>query len=139
MAYAEKTSVPVDRSKSEIERTLVKYGATAFMFAAQNDKAMIVFEIKGLRIKFILPLPESPSSNATGVSIKNHEQKLRSKWRSLLLCIKAKLEAVDANITTFEQEFLAHIVLSNGMVVGEVMIPQIQDNYKTGNMPKLLT
>ena len=41
MAYAEATSVPVDRSKSEIERTLDRYGATHFAYMiTPKDAAM---------------------------------------------------------------------------------------------------
>ena len=34
------------------------------------------------------------------------EQACRQRWRALALVIKAKLEAIDAEISTFEEEFL---------------------------------
>jgi hypothetical protein len=39
------------------------------------------------------------------------EQAVRQRWRALVLVIKAKLEAVESGITSFEDEFLAHTVL----------------------------
>ena len=136
--YAEKTSVPVDRSQAEIRKTLSKYQATGFAFAESNANAMIMFELQGRRIMFRLPLPPPPSSNATQASIKTYDQLCRSKWRALVLGIKAKLECVSSGITTLEQEFLAHIVLPNNQTVGDVMIPQIAQAYTSQQMPPLL-
>lgn len=56
----------------------------------------------------------------------------------MALVIKAKLEAVEAGIAAFEEEFLAHIVLPNGSTVGQFMMPQIAAVYETGRMPPLL-
>jgi len=136
--YAEKTSVPIDRSQSEIKKILAKYGATSFAFAEGQGNAMLMFEIANRRIVFRLPLPPAPGKNATGASIKTFEQICRSRWRSLVLGIKAKLECVASEITTLEQEFLAHIVLPNGSTVGQVMLPQIAKSYETNQMPPLL-
>jgi hypothetical protein len=33
------------------------------------------------------------------------------RWRALLLMIKAKVEAVESGVVTFEDEWLAHFVL----------------------------
>lgn len=138
MSYASKTTVSVDRSQAEIKKTLSKYGATAFAFAEGKGNAMLMFEMKGRRIMFKLPLPQPPAPNATQASVKTYEQLCRSKWRSLTLGIKAKLECVDSNITTMEQEFLAHIVMPNGSTFGEIAIPQIARTYETNEMPPLL-
>lgn len=138
MAYAEKTEVTVDRSKTEIERILSKYEASAFGFMTQKDGAVILFELHGKRVRFSLPLPAYPDSRATNQALSKYQQVCRSKWRSLTLCIKAKLESVDSGITTLEQEFMAQIVLPSGATVGEVMLPQIEKSYSTNKMPPLL-
>jgi len=54
------------------------------------------------------------------------------------LAIKAKLECVEAGITTLEQEFMAHILLPNGSTVGEVVLPEIEASYQNKTMPPLL-
>ena len=55
-----------------------------------------------------------------------------------LKVIKAKLEAVEASITTIEQEFLAHIVLPSGSTVGEWAAPQLALAYERGQMPAIM-
>jgi len=138
MSYAEKSSVPIDRSQGEIRKILGKYGASGFAYGEQGNQAIVMFEMASRRIKFVLPLPQPPSKQATGASIKTYEQLCRTSWRCLVLAIKAKLECVESGITTLEQEFLAHIVLPSGETVGSVMIPQIGTAYQSGRMPPLL-
>ncbi len=46
--------------------------------------------------------------------------------------------AVTAGISTNETEFLANIVLPDNTTAGEWMIPQIDQAYRTGEMPPLL-
>ena len=51
---------------------------------------------------------------------------MRQRWRALALCIKAKLEAVECGITSFEEEFLAHVVMPNGQTFGKLALAQIE-------------
>lgn len=144
--YAKNTEVSSEKSRAEIEKILSRYGATSFMYGWQNDAALVAFEIKGLRIKFYLPLPhkslfektETGRDRAQSQIDKAYEQSVKQRWRALALVIKAKLEAVDSGITLFQEEFMAHIVLPNGTTVGEFMVPQIASAYEKGDMPPLL-
>lgn len=152
--FAATTEVPVERSAAEIERTLQRYGADRFMRGWDHDRAMIGFVCNGRQIRFILPLPSRDEKQFTHVNKGRHyeswhkrtpeaalkawEQACRQRWRALALCIKAKLEAVEAGITTFEEEFMAHIVLPDGTTVGQFMTPQIEHAYQHGHMPPLL-
>lgn len=138
MSYAQNTSVPIDRSQAEIKKILGKYGASGFAYGEQGPLAIVMFEMSGRRIKFILPMPQVPSKNAPQASIKTYEQLCRARWRCLVLAIKAKLECVASGITTLEQEFMAHIVLPSGQTVGQAILPQIDQSYKDGKMPPLL-
>ena len=148
MAYAEKTTVSTDRSRAEIERTLQRYGADQFMYGWDQDKAVVGFKMAGRQIRFLLPMPDKNSSEFTTTSTgrerkESHafaawEQACRQKWRALSLVIKAKLEAVEAGIAIFEDEFMANIVLPNGKTVSDFMLPQIEAAYNTGNMPVML-
>lgn len=148
MSYAENTSVPVDRSKSEIEKTLQKYGADQFVYGWDHDTMVVGFRMNARMIQFKIPMPTDKDvvvrRTRYGVSTsaakqEKKDQLMRQRWRALLLVMKAKLEAVSSGITEFEQEFLAHIVLPGGQTVGSWMKPQIEDAYSTGKMPKLLT
>lgn len=122
MAYASKTSVSPEKSRLEIERTLKRYGASAFMYGTEGFQAVIQFKIKGWQIRFILQLPKQ--SNFRTVS--QYEQAVRQRWRALLLVVKAKLESVESSITTIEQEFLPFIVCSDGTTVGDRLLPQLE-------------
>ncbi len=44
----------------------------------------------------------------------------------------------EAGITSFEEEFLAHIMLPDGTTVGEHTLPQVERAYLCGKMPTLL-
>lgn len=131
--YAATTSVPVERTKQEIERALTNYGADQFISGWEHGRAMLGFRVKDRQVRFELALPTNDSRRQ-----KKIDQETRQRWRALLLVIKAKLEAVASDIATFEEEFLAHIVLPNNRTVGQWMLPQVQAAYKTGKMPKLL-
>ena len=147
MKYAQHTLVSSERSKAEIERLLTRYGATSFASGWQNDQAVIQFHMCERRIKFILPLPSMKAKEFTeskrgprdsGTTYKLWEQATRQHWRALALVVKAKLEAVEANIATFEEEFMAHIVMPNDKTVGEMASPMIENAYKSGKVSQLL-
>ncbi|MBV8896114.1 MAG: hypothetical protein JO051_06370 [Acidobacteriaceae bacterium] len=146
--YAEGTSVSVEKSRAEIEATLTRYGATAFAYAWQGSEALIEFAAKNRRIRFKLPLPHQDEErfqrDGRG-SLRSPEkrrvvweQACRQSWRALALVIKAKLEAVAAGITEFEDEFLANIVMPDGQTVGQHTKPTIKLAYENHTMTKLL-
>ena len=147
--YAEKTAVPVDKSKAEIECVLARYGATSFASGWDGNRAMIQFEARGRRIRFILPLPNKTEKRFTHTpgrglprkpdeSMREWEQACRQSWRALALVVKAKLEAVAAGITEFEDEFLANIVMPDGLTVADHVKPKIEIAYQQGDMPPML-
>lgn len=147
--YAKDTNVSCENSRAEIEKILKKYGADSFSYGWDYDRAVIYFKIKGKFIRFILTLPDRKSKEFTHCPMrggwlkarteelaeKSWEQACRQKWRALALVIKAKLEAVDAEISIIEQEFLANIVMPDQRTVSEHVMPLITDAYQRGIMP----
>ena len=148
--YASATEVSAVRTKAEIEDLLTRAGASSYGVMSQAGAAMVVFEMHDRRIRIDLPLPDQ---NAEEFKWTNHrtrrrrspeaqrdawEQACRSRWRALLLTVKAKLEAVAIGISTFEQEFLAHVMMPDGLTVGQHVAPRIAQAYETGDMPPLL-
>jgi hypothetical protein len=136
--YAANTTVTVEKSKAEIERTLRRYGATSFAYYSDHQRAIIAFVKNERQIRFALPMPDPNDRQFThhqrgrrtaSAQEALYEQATRQKWRALSLVIKAKLEAVDAGIVTFEDEFMSHMVLPNGATVGEYVGPQIEEAY----------
>lgn len=151
--YAQTTEVAPEKTRTDIERVLTRYGATGFIYGWEGDQHMLAFQIEGRRIQFALTMPDRNSDEFRYKKINQHsyvetrtkaqqqiawEQACRQRWRAFLLIITAKLEAVDAGITTIESEFLAHIALPGGQTVGQWLQPQLEDTYRSGRMPPLL-
>jgi hypothetical protein len=145
--YAKDTEVSVERSKIEIEKLLRRYGATSFVSGWEATRAAIRFDLRGKRIKFVLPLPDRDHYRQTetgrnrfdeGTIERAWEQGCRSRWRALALVLKAKLEAVDSGISLLEEEFLSWVEMPNGKTIGETILGQVESAYRDGKMPPLL-
>jgi len=127
MPYAERTKIPPNRTRQQIEDLMRRRGADQFYSGSNLDSAILVFRLQGRHFRFVLPLGQ-----------KMPEQKIRARWRALFLAIKARLESIDAGITTLEEAFLPETVLPDRHTVAEVMAPQIEAAYQSGTMPPLL-
>jgi len=151
--FAANTDVPVERSRAEIERLIIRYGATETGFYNAADKAVILFTSHSRRVMFELPLPRKDDKRFTHYragggcrliarspesAAKAWEQACRTAWRALGLVIKGKFEAIESKITDFESEFLNNIILPDGQSVGAHVRPQIAAMYSTGKMQPLL-
>lgn len=146
--YASKTSVAVERSRAEIEKTLVRYGATAFVVGWEGDRCAIQFEASDRRVRMTVTLPDrndpaiqkTPTGQTRSASSqqKEWEQACRQKWRAMALIVKAKLEAIECGISSFDDEFMAHIMLPDGSTVAENVQASIDHAYDTGLMPSTM-
>lgn len=147
--YARGTVTDSYASRAEIERTLQRFGARQFHYARDDDQsaAVVAFIYGGRRIQFRMPLPSrnddavrlTPTRRLVRTPAQReeaYEQLVRERWRALALGIKAKLALVEAKITTFEEEFLAHTVLPGGETVGTWVEPLIQRSYELGCAPE---
>lgn len=148
MSYAEGTSVSVEKSKAEIERTLTKYGADKFFYGWDGDAAVIGFRANALMVQFKLPLPDpnddrfkaTPGGRRRRSADQAYaawEAECRRAWRALALVIKARLEAVESGIESFEEAFLSHIMVGNNETVGDRVIPEVKEFYVSGKPPML--
>ena len=150
--FASKTEVPVEKSKMEIEGIVRRYGADGFMSGWNNEKATVQFQCQGRHIRFVMTLPARDEKRFTeyrlqggllrrrepGVALNLWEQACRQKWRALLLLVKAKLEAVDAGIATFEEAFFSDIVLPDGRTVYETAREPLALAYSSGKSVPML-
>jgi hypothetical protein len=120
----------------EIQRTLTRYGADGFMFGQQGGKAAVQFQVVNRRVRFVVELPSleddeivfTPAKKyqrSTRDQLRELERQCRQRYRALALVIKAKLEAVESGICTFDEEFLPHFVLPNGQTVYESLAPRL--------------
>lgn len=146
--FANKTQVPIAKSRAEIESMLVRYKASKFASGWSEKGASLLFEVQQRRVRFELPMPDRGEKRfvldqyhrrrAVAAQDRLYDQECRARWRALALVIKAKLEAVESGITTFEEEFLAHIVLPDGTTLGQWAAPRLAHVYDTGAMPPML-
>ena len=147
MAYARNTDVSVERSQVEIGTILRRYGAESFLCGYEGDRAVVQFTAAARRVRFVLTLPtrserrfthSSRGARTPEVVGREWEQACRQKWRALALVIKAKLEAVEAGIVTFEQEFLGQVVLPDDTTVYDQTRDRVALAYDTGQLQPLL-
>lgn len=138
--YAAETKVPVIQSRAEIERLLSRHKCSQFLCGTDYDTgvARVQFKAYGRFVRFVINLPDRKKFSSGSRGAAGWEQAERQKWRALLLVIKAKLESVENHIATFEEEFLAQIVMPNDRTVADMIIPQIENAYTSGKMPKYL-
>lgn len=140
--YAEGTTVPVERTRAEIEATLSRFGATEFGYVTRPKGAVIEFLVRGRRVRFVLPLADRNDPKFTRTPQRGHRRSgvasgkawdgdCRQRWRTLALCIKAKLAAVTEGIVEFDREFMPHIVDPvTGATMAELVLPAIADRYE---------
>jgi hypothetical protein len=117
MSYAERTQVPYDKSIRDIVAMVKKAGALKVGQMEEEDRVTIIFSLADRQIKFRVGWEKSPQSQ-------------RQRVRALLLVIKAKLESVASGVETFEQAFLANIVLADGKTVHERVCGDLALEYR---------
>lgn len=151
--YAVDTKVSSESSRAEIERVLTRYGAKQFMYGWGEheglDMAIVGFLAHDRQVRFNLVMPsrsEPRFQYTPGRKLQRtpaqveaaYEQEVRQRWRALALTIKALLESVEVGILSFQEAFLARIMLPDGSTVAEAIEPKLQEAYATGGTPSLL-
>jgi hypothetical protein len=126
MAY-ESTSVPVERSQGEIRKLLTGHGVERLGFGEERDEtgqrwAAVSFSYSARSVRMRVPLKivdektvlvkAQRARSKTRNEIRNvlYEQEERRIWRVLAWNLKARLVAVQEDVETFEEAFLAHLV-----------------------------
>mgnify|MGYP000948463258 CR=1 len=113
---------------------------------------VVGFELHDRRVLFELPLPARsefankvdgrskrlrPNPRATD----DWERACREKWRALALAIKAKLVSYESKVETFEEAFLAQIVVpgkNKAVRFSTLALPAISEAYSGKALPPLL-
>lgn len=147
MPYAENTEVSVEKSIGEIVTLIKKAGANRIAQAEEPGMIAIQFFLEDRMLRFsvvLANLEDMPARDRHGYGLdpavreKKRQQRHRQRARALLLVIKAKLESVESGVETFEEAFLANVVMPDGRTVGQMARPQIAHAYETGETPGLL-
>jgi hypothetical protein len=136
--YAQNTTVPVEKTRGEIEQLLSRQKCTQSGTSVdyEANRARVQFKAKDRIVRFEITLPKRPAYSGPGSAMwRKYEQAERRIWRALLLVLKAKFEAIESGITVFEEEFLAQIVTSDNSTVGAHVLPMVTEMYTTGQLP----
>lgn len=152
MNFASETSVSVSKSSGEIQDMVARAGGVKFAVMTEAERATIAFALNDRSIMFELALPKREQfetrltrgrrvANTPDQVQRLYEQACRSHWRALCLTIKAKLVSVSTGVETFEEAFLAQVVVRDGAKskrFGEIAVRAIAESYSTNKMPPLL-
>lgn len=94
--------------------------------------ALLTFDLADRTVAMRIPLPKA-GDRAIALDHRRRprpaakareawEQACRSRWRGAFLLVKAKLEAVEAGMSTIEREFLADVRMADGRTVGQMLV-----------------
>jgi hypothetical protein len=145
--YASKTSVPVDRSMSEVRGLLLKNNSDAVAIAESKEGASVQFIFEGHPYKFLIKYPSPQDSDMrlnnkgqikTQVQIeKSIDDEKRRLWRAMVLYIKAAIEAHLSGLVNLKRSLMGNMVIADGS--GQTMYQRLEyDIDKVKANPKLL-
>lgn len=140
MAY-ESTTVPVEKSQGEIRKLLSGHQAAQFAFGEETDLAgvrwaAVSFAHGGYAVRIRVPhkpvdrrmieLRFSKARTRTRAEIEHElaEKEARRIWRVMAWNLKARLVAVEENVETFAEAFLAHLI---DPATGQTVFEQLSD------------
>jgi hypothetical protein len=136
--YASETEVPVQRSKQQIEMLLSARKVEGYHTGWDNARDIIEFVWKGKQIRFVLPRVQQKDHRLSPSGFWRSERQIgqameqadRQRWRALYLVVRAKIEAVEAGLAIFEEEFLSFIVIpGQNKTIGEILVPRLQEGH----------
>ena len=132
---------------------LTRYGATGFRTASEGGRTAIAFSVGRHRFRFMYDpsVPAQPAGagrpgaarnllqpRSTAPGTRSEEEASRRYWHKLSMLIRAKLEAVAEGIASFDEEFLAYMVLPGGQTVLQNVGPGIARAYSTGTRTSIM-
>lgn len=147
MAFAENTKVPFERSIAAIIEIIDKAGADQVGQMQSKDGFAIQFTLDNRMVRFKVPfdkIEDMPTVDGRGSRLSADQrasklaQSKRQRGRALYLVIKAKMESLESEIETFEQAFLAHVVMADGKTLYERIGTSIAHEYETGAPSNML-
>lgn len=147
MAFAENTTVPVERSVAEIVALVKRAGAERIAQFDEPERFTVQFTMAGRMVRFRVAMPSMesmPQRDGRGRTLTRVQridraaQAARQRARALLLVIKAKLESVASEVETFEQAFLANVVMADGQTIYDRIAAPVALEYETGGAAMLL-
>lgn len=148
--FAENTTVPIAKSRGEIDSLLRKWGVTGIQWSDDFSTALV-------RLRFVWLHQKVQYRAHIDLKLKTDEQLRREMWgsstsskmekaranngkaehRLLLLWLKAMFNAVEGGLIDAERLFLPFLEGTDGRTVADVALPRMHD-LLTGSAVKLL-
>jgi hypothetical protein len=136
------TDVYWGKSQSQIMTMLGQVGIDQIRFTSLPDRFVLEFMAKfdeksiPKAVRIVIPLRTDKEN------IEKRNKELNIVHRILLNHLKAKFVAIGNGLTEFEQEFMAHLVITDKsgktMTMGEMILPQYEKNLQDKTMPQFL-
>ncbi len=124
------------KTQAEIYKKLGEMGIYEIRFTNLRDKFALEFlvtvqeEQKPRAVRIVIPL------KYTGSDEPRRERELNIVHRILLSHLKAKFLAISTGLTEFEQEFMAHLVITdkagNSRTMGDMLLPEYKKQIDEG-------
>ena len=155
--FALDTSVPVDRTRAEINRLLTDWKCASIGWTDHLAEKTVAVEFvwlreekdaKGLvtgnycyKVRFSIGIPKTRKKRKRewGAPPALNENEQAQAWRSahrlLLLKLKADLNAAAAGLAKAEEIFLPWIVDENGRTLSEAIMPALKERYSRPALP----
>ncbi len=124
------------KTQAQIYKMLGELGIYEIRFTNLRDKFALEFLItieedqKPRAVRIIIPLQYSGSDE------KRREKELNMVHRILFYHLKAKFIAITQGLTEFEQEFMAHLIITdkagNSRTMGEMLLPEYKKQIDEG-------
>lgn len=149
--YAEGTKVAVTKTLAEIEDLVRKRGGQKFYRGEQEERMvlgwwqaerMVMFGVERPKLELFAKKPRGYGRRTVPEQLAAQEQACRSSWRALLLVIKAKLVSVESGVESFEEAFLAQLVVKDdegrSVRFGTRAVRAINEAYTRNGPPQLM-
>lgn len=141
MPFAEGTQVDAGKTRLDIEAMLSKFACETVGVMREPGFATVLFRRQGWAVQMRVALPQlsdAPKQRKPGYHYMTEAQRLqwvmqqeREKWRQLMLVLKAKFTALENGIESFEESFMAHLVVG-GDHVGQRLLPALRQAQESG-------
>lgn len=146
--YAADTTVSIARSVQELERIVVKYGATGFGYGTDSvtGRSQVMFRIADRAIRFEIKTPDPGEFRLTpALRTRTPLQQQRMaaeehkrRWRGLVRVVSGLLVGVAEGIISLSDAFLPYTVIPGGQTFGEWAAPQLDYAAASGQLPSPL-
>ena len=148
MAYAEGTTVSVERSQDEIRSLLARHGCKHFALADSPEASAVQFVLGWLPYRFTVQRPTTEEVRTKWLDAghrvrygldwnKKVQQEWRRRWRARLLWLKATLEFAEDDEDFIAQALMSQLVLPDQSTFGDWAARKMPEIYSSGRIPAL--